>query len=138
LDPDTLADEQRQLLVHGVTMLAPLRDKSWTLAVLDESKGDADRPVAEILQVTAKDGRAVKLDFHKGSHFLVRSECLVRDPRLNRQVLQEVVYSDYRETQGIKRPRKVIVKRAGQPFLEIDITDDQLLEKLDDKTFARP
>lgn len=130
-----LAETQRELHAQLMTTLLPLRDKEFTLAPLGASKvGDT---AAEGLKVTTQDGREFHLFFDKDSGLLLAVESPVKGPK-GEDVKQEIVYSDYKDVDGLKRPMKLTVKRDGKTFLQQETTEFKPLEKLDDKEFAKP
>jgi hypothetical protein len=54
------------------------------------------------------------------------------------EFLQETTYSDYKEMGGIKKAAKITATRDGAKFLNQEITDFKVVDKLDPKTFAEP
>jgi hypothetical protein len=54
------------------------------------------------------------------------------------EVTQETTYSNYKDFGGIKRATKVESKRDGEKFIDAEITDFKVLDKVDPKTFAEP
>jgi hypothetical protein len=135
LPKGTLAEEKKNMDVHWVATLVPLKDKSLKLAPLPEAKV-GDRPVVGI-KVTGLEGREFRLYLDKESGLPLKSEWQVKDPS-GKDITQEVTYADYKDVDGIKRATKLTVQRGGKPFAEQEITDFKALEKLDDKTFAKP
>ena len=130
-----LAETQRELYVQMMTTLLPLRDKAFTLAPLGAGKvGDT---AAQGLKVTTQDGREFRLLFDKDSGLLLAVESQVKNAQGD-DVKQEVVYSDYKDVDGLKRPMKLTVKRNGKTLIEQETTEYKPLEKLDDKEFAKP
>ena len=55
-----------------------------------------------------------------------------------KEVTQEVLYSDYKEVDGIKHPMKITINRDGDKCLDGETTDLKLVEKLDESEFAKP
>jgi hypothetical protein len=134
MEPAALAEEQEQLHAAWVATLLPLRDKEYALT-LREADTVGDRPAVSV-RVTHKGRRPVALYFDKEKGWLLKYEVTVR--AAGREVRQEVVFSDHRPADGLVRPRKVVIKRDGRPFLELDVTEFKPVEKVDDKSFARP
>jgi hypothetical protein len=46
--------------------------------------------------------------------------------------------SDYKRIDGVQQAMKVVTRRDGQPFMELEVTEIKLFEKLDDRVFAKP
>ena len=51
---------------------------------------------------------------------------------------QETTYSDFKEFGGIKKATKVVSKRNGEDFIKSELTEFQVLDKVDPKTFTDP
>jgi hypothetical protein len=79
----------------------------------------------------------VKLYFDKESGLLVKTESRVKDDN-GQEVTEETLLSDYRDVQGTRQAMKQTVRRDGQPYLECEITECRLAERLDAGVFARP
>jgi hypothetical protein len=45
---------------------------------------------------------------------------------------------EYKDFEGVKRPAKMVIERDGNKFLDLEITEIKLLEKLDDNEFQKP
>jgi outer membrane lipoprotein-sorting protein len=136
MSKDELADEKKQVNSLWLATLLPLKDKAFTLKPLGELTIN-DRPAVG-LKAEAQDGRVYYLFFDKETGLLLKNEYLVKDRRADKDVKQEVIYSDWKEVDGIKRAMKVTVKRDGKLYTEQEISDFKPAEKLDDKTFAKP
>jgi hypothetical protein len=80
----------------------------------------------------------VTLYFDKESGLLVKYESRVKDEGSGQEVNEEHFLSDYKEVQGTKQAGKVVTKRDGKLYLEGEVTDHQLSEKLDAGVFAKP
>jgi hypothetical protein len=52
--------------------------------------------------------------------------------------VQEVVFSDYQEKDGLKHYKAITAYRDGQKLIEAKVTEIELLQKLDEKVFAKP
>jgi hypothetical protein len=46
--------------------------------------------------------------------------------------------SKYEELDGVKLPRKMVIKRDGKEYVDADRQEIKLLETIDDKEFAKP
>lgn len=127
---------RHMVYVMGVSQLAPLKDKAFTLTAAGEAKVN-DKPALAV-KVAHKDRRDVTLFFDKESGLLVKSETRVNDEFTNKEVAQETFFMDYQDKDGHKRFQKMIVKRDGKAFLEESFSEQKSLEKLDAKLFAKP
>jgi len=136
LEGDDLADMKDQLFGDYLDSLVPLlKDKQLKLEMLDEIKVDGKPAVG--IKVSAKEHKDTKMYFDKGSGILLKSERRGRDPTMQ-EVNAETFFRDYKDISGVKQPMKVLVKHDGKKYMEAQITDAKLFEKLDDSEFKKP
>jgi hypothetical protein len=133
---EQVKDTQDTMYVHEVGTLVPLKDKAFHLAPLGESKV-GDRAVVGV-KVTHKGRPDVNLYFDKDTGLISKVETRVRDMMTGKEVDQETTYSNYKEVSGVQLPTKIEVKREGKQYVEAEIEEVKLLEKLDDDVFAKP
>jgi hypothetical protein len=134
LEKDALAAEREQLHAAWVATLLPLKDKDFILTGLGESKV-GERPAVGV-KVTYPDHPDVSLFFDKEKGWLLRSEVSVKVR--SARVKQEVLYDDYQDADGLKRPKKTTVKRDGKVLVEAEVTEFKPLEKVDAGLFEKP
>ena len=60
------------------------------------------------------------------------------DSGTGKKVTQEVVFSDYRETDGVNHYRTLTAYRDGKKIIEAKVREIELFDKLDKKVFAKP
>jgi hypothetical protein len=130
--------EQKEVQHQGyVTTLLPLKDKAYTLSPLGETK-IADKPAVGV-KVSHKDRRDVNLYFDKDSGLLLKSEAKVKVPEEgNKEVSQETLYDDYQQVEGAWVAMKIVVFREGKKYVEGENFDIRIVDKLDEKLFAKP
>jgi hypothetical protein len=136
LDKDTLAAAKEEIYAGVVTSLTPLKEKGYKLAALAEKKF-GERPAAGI-SVSREGHKDIFLYFDKETSMLVASERQARDVMGGQEYKQETRYGNYKEVEGAKQPHKLEILRDGEKFLEGEITEFKMLDKLDDNTFAKP
>jgi outer membrane lipoprotein-sorting protein len=119
-----------------ITRLIALKDKRYQLSPLDEVKVN-DRPAVGV-KVSTKDYRDVKLYFDKETGLPVKIERQTVDAMSGREFAEERIITDYQEVEGIRVPKKVVVNRDGKKFVETEVVEAKLLDKLDAGTFAKP
>lgn len=136
MDKDDLADERENLYFNWVTTLAPLKGKDFKLTAAEDAK--VDGKAAAAFSVSSKGHRDIKLYFDKESGLLVKSERKVRDSSANKDVVEEVYFSNFKDADGIKIAMKYSVKWDGQPQADVEMTEAKAQEKLDDKLFQKP
>jgi RNA polymerase sigma factor (sigma-70 family) len=135
MDEKAIAGLKEELYADAVSSLLPLRGKDYRLSVLAETKVGG-RPAVGV-KVAAKGHPDVDLYFDKESGLLVKRERRV-DDGAGGQVTQEEFFSDYKETDRVKLPRKLVTYADGKKIAEASITEVQILDKVEDKEFDRP
>jgi hypothetical protein len=133
---DELTEAKEAAFTTYVTTLAPLKGEGFSLARLPEIK--VDKRPAVGFRVSYKGRRDINLFFDKETGLLVKTESRVKDEATGQEALEETVYRDYKEVQGTKQAMAFTTLREGKPYLEAKITSIELLEKVDDKVFAKP
>jgi hypothetical protein len=96
-DLEQLAEHlQRGRYAERLTSLTILKDKTYQLSALDDSKVEGQGVVGVL--VTAPKKTPVKLLFDKSTGLLMKTEHQQKDPRNpdGGEIIQETVYSDYR------------------------------------------
>jgi hypothetical protein len=113
-----------------------LKDRAYTLSPLGELKVN-DRPALGVK--VSRQGRAdVDLYFDKMDRRLVKAEWKASSLDLQQEVSWEVVFGNYKETDGIKRPRAVVVHVDGKKYIDMEVTEIRFAERIDDALFTRP
>lgn len=136
LDADALANERRNVYLQLIpATLVPLKGKGFKLAAGgDEKVGDA---AATAIKVTVSDGKDFTIYFDKATGHPVKQVAQVRG-FMGEEFTQETVFAAYKDFGGIKRATKIESKRDGERFVEAQITEFKIIEKVDPKTFAEP
>jgi hypothetical protein len=133
---DALKEMKEQKYAEDLDRLGFLKDKDIELATLEEIKVD-DSPAVGVL-VKRKGHRDVKLYFDKKSGLLVKRIHEVLNSFAGELVSQEVIFADYKEKDGVKCWHKITGYRLGEKFVEGKVKEIEFLNKIDDKTFAKP
>jgi hypothetical protein len=137
MTPEEHATQKHDHQAGWIAHLVPLKDKAFTLTALGESKVDNNPAVA--VKVTRKGYPEVKLYFDKKTHLLVKSTWRTKAPEMQyKEVDAEMYYSNYKEVQGAKVPMKLVMKRDGKVFVEAEVQDMKVVDKLDSSLFDRP
>lgn len=136
LEKELLAEAKAMAYRNWLIMIAPLKDKGFTFALIGEVKIEKRAVVG--VKVSRKGQNDVDLYFDKETGLLAKMEARVRDEGSGQEVNEETFYTDYKEVQGTKQPMKVTVNRDGKLFIEAEVTGYELAEKLDESVFAKP
>jgi hypothetical protein len=136
IEGDGVANEKRSiyLAVTPVTLVA-LKGNGFKLEAGGEEKV-GDKPAA-ILKVTAPDGKDFTLSFDKESGLPVKQVAKVMGFQ-GMEFTMETTYSDYKDMGGIKKATKILSKRDGEKFQEMEVTEFKVLDKVEPDTFSEP
>jgi hypothetical protein len=136
IEGDELKALREDNFANHVESLVPLlKDKDFTLSSIAEAKVNG-KPAAGV-KVKAKDHKDVDLYFDKETGFLVR---VVRDaynPETMKEAVSEIVYSDFKDFSGVKQPVKARLSRDGKKFADVEVTNLQLLDKVNPNEFTK-
>jgi hypothetical protein len=120
-----------------INSLIPLTDKAFQLKTIGDAK--VGKETAHGVQVTRKGYPDVKLYFAKDTGLLVKSEYRTKAAELQfKEVSQATYFSDYRDVDGAKVAHKRVIKRDDKLYIESEITELKVAEKLDAQLFAKP
>ena len=133
---EAVAEMREQKYAEDLDRLGFLKDKGIDLTALGESKVDGRAAVGVLIK--SKGHRDVKLWFDKESGLLVRRDHRVLDSGTGKEVPQEVVFSDYRETDGVKHYRTLTAYRDGKKIIDAKVREIEFFDMLDKKVFAKP
>jgi hypothetical protein len=136
LPKEAVAEMKEQRYAEDLDRLGFLKEKGIELSLLVEIK-IVEKPAIGVL-VKSKGHRDVKLYFDKASGLLVKREHRLLEPSSGKEVLQEVIFSNYREKDGLKHYHKIIAFRDGKAAIQGEVREIEFFEKLDDKVFAKP
>ena len=136
LDKDQLANQKRGLyLALAPITVIPLKGKGFKIESAGEENVDG-KPAA-VLKVTGPDGKDFKLWFDKASGLPVKLVARVIG-FMGEEFTSESTFADYKEMDGIKKATKLATKRDGEKFIEQQVTEFKILDKVDPATFAEP
>lgn len=133
--PDAQKSElKRSVEFQKIMNLTPLLKEGYELKSIPGVKVDGKETIG--LQISNKEIQDVKLYFDKTTHLVAKAERKGMDPMGGGDVVQEMIMSDYKDVQGLKKPMKTVMNNDGKKFMESTTTSTELLEKIDDKEFS--
>lgn len=136
IEGDAVANEKRSIYLQVIPVtLMPLKGNSFKCEAAGEEKV-GDKP-AVVVKVTGPDGKDFKISFDKESGLPVRLVAKVRGFQGEDMTL-ESSYSDYKDFSGIKKATKIEVKRDGEKFQDMEVTEFKVLDKVEPDTFSEP
>jgi hypothetical protein len=136
LDKDQVAEAKSQAYSGWVSTLAPLVGKDFKLSTIGEM--EVEKKPALGVKVKREGQRDIDLYFDKESGLLVKAEHRVKDEGSGQEVTEENFPIDYKDVEGTKQAMKFLVKRDGKLFIDGEVSEYQLLEKVEDSVFAKP
>jgi hypothetical protein len=135
LDEDEITDLREVLYLCSLRTLTPLKGKTFTLTALPDTNV-GNRSSAGI-KVTCRGRADVELYFDKESGLLAKLQHKP-DSQTGVKGSEEIFYQDYKEAENEKVARKMVVYRDGKKVKEIQITEAQVYDELDENAFAKP
>jgi hypothetical protein len=133
-------DAQKDELVEGarlqaVTNLTPLLDeKAYELRLIDKADKVMGKDVIGVL-VKPKKGKEVKLFFEKDKHRLVKLARKGVSQAGDKDVDQEVIFSDFKQFDGSLHPTKTEQFADGKKVTTTKVLTFKVLDKVDKKEF---
>lgn len=91
---------------------------------------------ADGVKVTGPVGKPYTLHFDRETHLPVKLVSVATD--FAGEATHETTFSDYKESDGIKRATKIKVKRNGEDFVDAELTEFKVIDAPDAKTFEKP
>jgi hypothetical protein len=130
---DALKDAGYALKVGRLVPL--LKEKEFELSAKGEDKVDG-KPAVGIL-VKSKGHKDISLYFNKETGLLAKVESRSVNPMTGAEYTEERIVTEYQKKDGVPVPKKVLVKRDGEKFIEAEVVEIKYLEKLDDSAFTK-
>ncbi len=136
LDKDALANAKRMAyLAYVPVTLVDLKGKGFKIEAATEEK-IGDKAVS-VIKAIGPDGKDFTIAFDKESGLPVRQVAKVVG-FMGEEFTQETTFGDYKELGGIQKATKIVNKRDGEKFQEVQVTEFKVLDKVDPKLFEEP
>jgi hypothetical protein len=120
--------------VLKISRMVPLiKDKGYELATLGEVKVE-DKPTVGV-RISSKGQKDISLYFDKETGLLAKAEHRSVDPDSGKEITEERIVLEYQKKDGVSVPKKLLVKHDGEKFMEAEVIEMKMLEKLDDSEF---
>jgi hypothetical protein len=111
-----------------------LKDRSYEFAPLGEIKVEGKPAVG--VRISARGKKDVNVYFDRETGLLAKVEHRTIDPTTRKEVTEERIILEYQKgKEGLPHPKKALIRHNGQKYLEAEVTEVELLEKLDDSVF---
>ncbi len=116
--------------------LVGLKRKGFELSIIGDANV-AGKPAVGI-RVVKEGQRDISLYFDKKSSLVVKVERRTIEPMSEQEVTEERILMDYQKIDGVPQPKKLLMNRDGKKFLEAEIVEMKLFEKLGNAQFTVP
>jgi len=136
LPREAVSEMKEQKYAEDLDRLGFINEDAFQLSVTQPIKVNGKPAVG--VGIESKGHRHVTLYFDTDSGLLVKREQTLLDPSVGKEVLQEVIFTDYREQDGLKHYRQILALRGGKKMVQAKVTKLLFFETLDDKVFAKP
>ncbi len=122
--------------VMEIGRLAPLKNKKYELSIIGEDKVEGKKVIG--IRVSAKDQKDVSLYFDKETGLLAKLEHRTADQTTGKEITEERIVMEYKKNKdGVPLPKKLVIKHDGKQFLEAEVTEMTMLEKIDESEFKK-
>jgi hypothetical protein len=136
MDEGQVANEKRSIYLMVIpTTLIALKDKKFEIASAGEEKV-GDKPATGI-KAKGPDGKDFTIYFDKESGVPVKLIANVTG-FMGEEFKMETSFANYKEFDGIQKATKVASKRDGETFLDAELTEFKVVDKVDASTFDQP
>jgi hypothetical protein len=134
LDGDAKAELIEGAMLARILNVYPLlEDKGFEVKLLGE-KGKVGDKEAYVLTVSHKKLRETKLFIDAKTFLVTKLEKEGTNAEMQK-CKQEWFFEDHKKTDGVTMPMKSKITHDGKAFLDVEITEIKLLEKLDKSEF---
>lgn len=135
--PETqLTSMKHEMHAARCCQLTPLLKEPFKLEALPAAEVEGKKAVG--VKAVAKDQPDVSLWFDADSGMLVKAAYKTIDPNQGSEITQEMFFKDYKDFGGQKMFTKLLVKREGEKYLDLEASDYKKEPKVDEKLFDKP
>ena len=109
-------------------------EEEFETMVEEEVEGE----LCDGVKVDSDKHRSVKLLFSRKTGLLLKTESQALSEALGKEVLEEAIFTDYRDVDGTKTSFKSVVKQDGKVFLTSEATEFSYPKEADASWFSKP
>jgi hypothetical protein len=136
LEGEALASQKRGIYIQAIPLtLLPLKSKG--VKVQSSPDEMADGKMAAAIKVTPPEGKEFKLLFDKETGLPVKLVAEVVGFG-GKETTQEMTFADYKDFGPIKKATKLTTSRDGQKFMDMEVLEFRVLDKVDPMVFSEP
>lgn len=138
-----ITDDIKKAMADAMQMmkaarLVPLiKDKGYELSMMGDVKVN-NKPCVGV-RVAGKGKKEFALYFDKETNLMAKIEFRSVSQATQMEITEERIIVEYqkKEKDAPPMPKKVVVKHDGEQFLEAEVVEAKLLEKIDDSEFKK-
>ncbi len=136
MDDDQVANEKRSiyLLIIPTTLVA-LKDKKFEISTASQEKV-GDKPAVSI-KVKGPDGKDFTIYFDKESSVPIKLVAKMTG-FMGEEFTMETSFANYKDFDGIQKATRIESNRDGEKFLDAELTEFKIIDKVDASTFDEP
>jgi hypothetical protein len=135
-DEKILKAAREEMQAEGASSLSDYLKEPFELNSLGDVKVKGKAAIG--IRISKKGQKDISMFFDKQTHLLVKTEMRTLDGMTGQEVTQEKFILGYQDKNGMKVAKRVEIQKDGKTFMDIEITESQAFEKLDDSVFAKP
>jgi hypothetical protein len=133
---EILAELQEAAYMMGLMQGAFQKDKNVKFSLVGDVQVKGKAAVG--ITVSREGKKDISLFFDKTTGLLAKVEMRKLDLMTGQEVTEERFILEYQDMADRKVAKKVEILRDGKQLLELEVTDVQILEKIDDGEFVQP
>src|SRR5262245_26101751 len=113
-----------------------LKDKALKLSVIGEAKVN-DKPAIGV-KVEKEGKKPIDFYFDKATGLVAKTQRRVRDMQTGQEANEERIIIDYQNIGDRKLAKKIEIKRDGKPYVEVEVIEAKILDKIEESEVAEP
>jgi hypothetical protein len=136
-DPIKKLLQDAQYTMKVSRMVTVVKDKSFEFSSLGEIKVEGKPAIG--VRISSKGHNDINLFFNKETGLLAKVESRGTDPMTEKEFTEERIILEYRDKgpEGVPLPKRILVKRDGEKYVEAEVLEVKLLEKIDESEFTK-
>jgi hypothetical protein len=116
-------------------LLPLLKGKGYEMSLVGEEKVEG-KPAVGVL-VKAKGQKDITLYFNKETGLLAKVQHRTKVEGTDKEVTEDRIIVEYEKADGVPLAKKLLIKHDGEKYIEAEVVERKMLEKLDDSEFTK-
>lgn len=135
-DPKIVEEVKQSILTEVGAGLLEVTKPGFELSAVGEAKVKGKDTIG--IRVSKKGQRDISYYLDKKTHLLAKTETRAVDPATGQEVTQEKIVLEYAKKDKMMTPKRIEILKDGEPYMDLEILDLQIHDKLDMGLFAKP